>query len=107
MTASHSTASTRAAGVVLFLVAGLLLTSFGGLGIVAAPVTLPLLFLSVRDHPTRAFRIAGALVGGLTAVELTWGLLYLVAREGPVASWMLPAVVGLATAYAFQKLGRR
>lgn len=88
-------------GVVLFVVAGALLTSIGGLGMVAAPVTLPLLSLVVRGHPTRAFRIAGAVLGGLTAAELAWGLLYLLAGEVPVAIWLFPAACGLAAAVGF------
>lgn len=91
----------RGVGVAVFVVAGLLLTSVGGLGIIAAPVTLPLLLLVVRRHPTRGFRVAGAVLGGLTAAELAWGLLYALAGEVPVAIWLFPAVTGLATAYAF------
>ncbi len=41
-------------GIVVFVVAGALLTSFGGAGIAAAPVTLPLLSLVVSHHPTEA-----------------------------------------------------
>ena len=94
----------RGAGVALFVVAGILLTSVGGLGIVAAPVTLPLLLLVVRSHPSRPFRVASAFVGGLTTAELAWGLLYLLAGEVPVAIWLLPAVSGLATAYGFLRV---
>lgn len=94
----------RGAGVTVFVVAGILLTSVGGLGIVAAPVTLPLLFLVVRRHPSRPFRVTGAVVGGLTAAELAWGLLYLLAGEVPVAIWLLPTASGLATAYGFLRV---
>lgn len=101
-------AARRVAGVMLFVVVALLLTSVGGLGIVAAPVTLPLLFLVVKSHPTRSFRTAGAVIGGLTAAELTWGLLYLVGGEVPVAGWLLPIASGLAMALGFLSLpGRR
>jgi len=96
----------RVVGVVLFVVAGLLLTSMGG-GIVAAPVTLPLLLLVVRRHPSRTFRIAAAVIGGLTAAELTWGLFYLLAGEAPVAIWLLPTASGLATAFGFLSLAER
>ena len=56
----------------VFVVAGILLASIGGLGVVAAPVTLSLLLVVVRRHPSRPFRVAGAVVGGLTAAELAW-----------------------------------
>ena len=97
-------AAIRVVGVVLFTVAALLLTSIGGLGIVAAPLTLPLLFLVVRAHPTRAFRTAGALIGALTAAELGWGLVYLVAGEVPVVSWLVPILCGVVTAFVFATL---
>ena len=88
-------------GVLLFVVAAVLLTSVGGAGIVAAPVTLPLLFVVVRRHPTPSFRGAGAIFGGLTAAELAWGLVYLAGGEIPVLVWLAPTVLGLLTAVAF------
>lgn len=97
----------RIFGVVVFLITGVLLTSIGGLGIVAAPVTLPLLFLVVFAHPTRPFRVAGAIIGALTAAELTWGLVYVVGGEIPALSWVLPTAAGVGTAVAFVRLGRK
>ena len=96
-----------AVGIVVFVVAGALLTSFGGAGIVAAPVTLPLLYLVVDHHPSRAFRIAGAVIGGLTVVELTWGLVYAMAGETAIVVWLLPVGCGLAAAVGFLTIGRR
>jgi hypothetical protein len=104
VTASLPAGSDRALGVVAFVVAGFLLFSIGGLGLVAAPVTLPLLVLVVRRHPSRAFRTAGAVIGGLSAAELTWGLVYIVAGEVAVAIWVLPIACGLATAFGFLRL---
>lgn len=98
--------SHRALGVVVLVVAGVLLTSIGGLGIVAAPVTLPLLVLVVRRHPSPAFRIAAGVVGGLTAAELAWGIVYLAAGEVSVAIWLFPTVCGLGAAFGFLRLGR-
>lgn len=95
----------RAFGMLLFVVASVLLTSIGGLGIVAAPVTLPLLAVVVRRRPTRGFRIASAVIGGLTAAELAWGLLYVSAGEVPVATWLLPAATGVGAAIAFLRIG--
>ena len=90
----------------MFVAAAVLLTSIGGLGIAAAPVTLPLLALVVAHNPTRAFRVAGAVIGGLTAAELSWGLVYLSAGEVPVVSWLLPAAAAVTTAFGFLRLGR-
>jgi hypothetical protein len=58
-------------GFAVFVVATVLLVSMGG-AIVAAPLTLPALALVIRRHPTRGFRIAGAIIGGLTAAEVAW-----------------------------------
>lgn len=93
-------------GVVLFAVTTLLLTSVGGLGIVAAPLTLPLLFLVVRAHPTRAFRITAAIIGGLTAAELGWGIVYVLVGEVPVAIWLVPVLCGAATAFVLTTRGQ-
>ena len=64
-------------GVVVFVVAALLLTSIGGAGIVAAPITLPAIYLVVRRHPTTAFKVAGVVIGGLTLLEVAWAVVYL------------------------------
>lgn len=101
MTAASTGVPERVLGVALFVVAAVLLTA---LGIVAAPVTLPLMVLVVLRHPSRGFRVAGAVIGGLTAAELTWGLVYIVAGEPRVVIWMLPLAGGLATAAGFAKL---
>ncbi len=90
-------------GLAVFVMAAVLLVSMGG-AIVAAPMTLPALFLVVRRHPTCGFRIAGAIIGGLTAAEVAWAAVYLVAGEAPVVIWLVPALVGIA---AGAVLGRR
>ncbi len=105
MTMAENDGLRRVLGVLVLVAAGVLLTSVGGLGIVAAPVTLPLLAVVVRNHPTRAFRAASAVIGGLTVAELTWGIVYFVAREVPVAIWMLPIAAGMATAFGFLRFG--
>ncbi|MDQ4098346.1 MAG: hypothetical protein M3144_10830 [Actinomycetota bacterium] len=96
---------TAGPGVVVFVAAGLLLTSIGGLGIIAAPITLPLMALLVWRRPTRGFRIAGALIGGLTAAELAWALVYIVAGEVRPLIWLVPATAALATAVGFLRIG--
>jgi len=62
-------------GVFVFVVAAFLLVSMGG-AIVAAPITVPLMFLVSRRHPTAAFRTAGVVLGGLTVAEAVWALTY-------------------------------
>lgn len=69
MTAASTSAPEKILYVLLLVVAATLLTSIGGLGIVAAPVTLALMILAVLRHASRAFRTAGALIGGLTAAQ--------------------------------------
>jgi hypothetical protein len=94
-------------GVVLFVVAALLLTSAGGLGIIAAPVTLPLLVFVVWRRPSRAFRIAGAFIGGLTAAEMAWAVVYVAAGEARPAIWLAPVMAALLTAVLFLRTGFR
>lgn len=93
-------------GGVLFAIAAVLLTSVGGLGIAAAPVILPLLFLSCWATPPEHSRFAGAVIGGLTAAELTWGLVYLLAGEVPLVSWLAPITAGMSTGFALATVGR-
>ncbi|CAN5771441.1 hypothetical protein BH24ACT15_BH24ACT15_37430 [soil metagenome] len=57
-------------GVVVFVVSAALLTSLGGAGVAASPVTVPLMYLLVRLRPTRPFRVAGIVIGGLTGLEV-------------------------------------
>jgi hypothetical protein len=92
------------AGVVVLLVAAAFLLLSQGGGIIAAPVTLRLVFVVVRRHPTRGFRIAGAFIGGLTAAELAWGVVYLLVGEVRVVVWLLPLVAGVTMAYAVAAL---
>lgn len=92
--------------VALFVFCGLLLMSMGG-AVVAAPVTLPLLYLAVRGHPTPAFRWAGGVLGGLTAVELAWAVVYVVAGEDMPTIWLVPSTVGLVVQAAFVTVRRQ
>lgn len=61
-------------GVAVFAVAAALLTSLGGAGVAASPVTVPLMYLLVRLRPSRPFRVAGIVIGGLTGLEVGWTL---------------------------------
>jgi hypothetical protein len=85
--------------VVLFVVAAVLLISAGGAGVVAAPVTLPLMLLVVARHPS------GAVIGGLTAAALAWGLLYLIGGEVAVLIWLVPLTAGAAAVAAMATIG--
>jgi hypothetical protein len=92
----------RWVGLATFAVAGFLLLSFGG-AIAAAPVTLPLLYLASRRHPTKGFRIAAAVIGGLTAAEVGWALTYVALGDAGPWIWLVPLAVA---AVAVRLLGR-
>ena len=72
-----------------------------GGAIVAAPATLPLLYLGVRRHPTPAYRRAGAVLAGLTAAEAAWAAVYVAAGEPKPAIWLVPLATGMAVAVLF------
>lgn len=91
----------RAIGLATFIVAAFLLLSMGG-AVVAAPVTIPLMWISSDRHPTRSFRWAACVLATLTAAELSWAAAYITVEEARPWIWLLPAVVaaGVATAFA-------
>jgi hypothetical protein len=91
---------TRVAGVVLFVVAGGLLLTMGG-AILAAPVTLPLMYVLVRAHATRPFCVGGAVIGALTAGECAWLCVYVVAGEPQPWVWLVPLFAAVGTAVTF------
>ena len=95
----HETAWRRT-GIAVFIVAGFLLLSMGG-AIVAAPLTIPLMFVAVRRHPTRAFRVAGTLIAGLTVAELAWAAAYVTAGEAKPWIWLVPCVAAVGALVAF------
>lgn|GEM_PF-5399316 len=102
------TTSTRVAlGALIYVVDVLLLTSIGGLGIVASPVMLPLVYVAMRLNPTNGFRIAGIIIGGLTGAEAGWGVAYVVLGYDSAAMLLVGAVTGLAAAIALSLVGRR
>lgn len=92
--------SWRRGGVVVFAAAAFLLLSTGG-AIVAAPITVPLMFLVSRRHPTTAFRITGALLAGLTVAELVWALTFLEMEEAEPGIWLLPPLAGVVAGVGF------
>ena len=90
-------------GVVVFGVAAFLLLSMGG-AIVAAPVTVPLMAVAVRRHPTPAFRTAGALLVALTLAEVAWALTYVTVAEARPWIWLLPVLAASAGALAMVRV---
>jgi hypothetical protein len=79
----------RTVGVVTFVVAAVLLLSTGGAAL-AAPVTLPLMWVATAHHPTRPFRAIALLLGGFTTLEAFWVLTYLAVGEVQPWIWMVP-----------------
>lgn len=91
----------------LVLISAFLLISMGG-AIVAAPVTLPLLWFSLRRPDlNRPWRITAAVVLALTAAEFTWAAVYLTLGESKPLIWLLPVgVVVLAAGKTARTLRR-
>lgn len=86
-----------------------LLTSIGGAGIYAAPVTLPVLWLAARDASALGRALLNV-VAVLTAGELGWAVAYQVWGERTVAIWLVPVVAAVAVFFAYpltQRSGRR
>lgn len=90
----------------LFLLAAFLLLTWGG-AVAAAPVTLPLLYLAVRRHPTAPFRWAGGVLAGLTTVELAWAVVYVVDEETKPSVWLLPLAAGIVVLGLFVSARRQ
>lgn len=91
--------------VITVATAVLLLATIGG-AIVAAPITLPLLYLIARRYPGRGLRITAAVVGGLTCVEAVWAVCYLAFEEAMPWIWLLPAVAGIGWTAGLLRAGR-
>lgn len=88
---------------VVFVVAAFLLLSMGG-AILVAPVTLPLMYLGVRRHPTGVFRTIGAVLSALTVGEVIWAAVYLSLGESKPLIWTLPVIGALAVVVAYARL---
>lgn len=95
--------------VAFFLISAVLLISMGGEGIVAAPVTIPLLYIRVRMRPTKPFKIVGGLLIGLTTAELCWGIVYKLAGDAEPKPWiwLVPLIGGIAMAVAVARIKPR
>ena len=88
---------------VAFIVAAFLLASMGG-AIVAAPLTLPLMYVGVRRHPTGLFRTVGGLLSALTVGEVAWAGAYVALRESKPWIWALPLIGVLSVVIAYARL---
>lgn len=86
--------------MVVFCASGFLLISMGG-AIIAAPLTVPLMFVVARRHPTKAFRAVGAALVGATVAEVAWAVTYLVADEAKPWIWLVPLAAAMALIVAF------
>ena len=88
---------------VLVAVSAFLLLSMGG-AIVAAPLTLPLLYSAIRGGRLRSgLRLAAVVVAALTVAEVAWAATYLSIAESQPWIWLLPAAAGVASASAFTR----
>jgi hypothetical protein len=87
----------------LVAVSAFLLLSMGG-AIVAAPLTVPLLYLAVRTGRLgTALRVTAVVIAALTVAEVAWAATYLTMAEAQPWIWLLPVTAGAATAGAFAR----
>ena len=89
---------------VLVAVSAFLLLSMGG-AVVAAPLTLPLLYVALRSgRLSPGLRTAAVAVAGLTVAEVVWAATYLAMTEAQPWIWLLPAGAGAAVAVALRDI---
>ena len=91
---------------VLVAVCTVLLVSYGG-AIVAAPVTVPLMFLAARSSSSKGFRVWTGVVVTLTVAEAAWAVTYLTLGEARPAIWLLPTLVTVASGVVYVRTSRR
>ena len=96
----------RVVGLVTFVVAGFLLLSMGG-AIVAAPVTVALMYVANRRHPTPGFRVAAMVLSALTIAEVVWALTYLTVEDAQPWIWLLPTLGAVAAGTVSRRLAVR
>ena len=88
---------------VLVAVSAFLLLSMGG-AIVAAPLTLPLLYLALRGGRMGAgLRVFALVIAALTVAEVAWAATYLTVEEAQPWIWLLPVAAAAATAGTFAR----
>ena len=92
---------------VLVAVSAFLLLSMGG-AILAAPLTLPLLWCVIRADRTGAgLRAAAVVVAALTVAEVVWAATYLAVNEVQPWIWLLPLAAGVGAALALVRMPAR
>ena len=83
-----------------------LLLSMGG-AVVAAPLTLPVLYVIVRcGQRGPGPRAAAVVVAALTVAEVAWAATYLAIAEAAPWIWLLPVAGGAGTAIALARTPR-
>ena len=88
---------------VLVAVSAVLLLSMGG-AIVAAPLTVPLLWLAVRHSELgTGLRATAVAIAALTVAEVAWAATYLAISEGQPWIWLVPILAATATAAALAR----
>lgn len=82
----------RWARVVILVVSTLLLLSMGG-AIVAAPVSVPALWVIARRHsgPARGWAV---MIVALTVAEVVWAAVYVLVGETAPWIWLVPLIGG-------------
>lgn len=89
----------------LAVVCTVLLVSYGG-AIVAAPVTVPLLFFAARSSPGNGYRIYAGIVVALTIAETGWALTYLAVGESAPLIWLAPSAAVVVGAISYARWSR-
>ena len=88
-------------------VAAVLLLSMGG-AVVAAPLTIPLVWLVIRADRTGAgLRAAAVVVAAMTVAEVVWAATYLAVDEVQPWIWLLPLAAGASAALALVRMPAR
>jgi hypothetical protein len=95
--------------LIVCLAALVLAVSIGGEGIVAAPLTLFVLYRRSRLHRLGFFRAMIGVIGALTAAELAWGVVYKVAGDAEPKPWiwLMPMIAATAVIMASVKIKPR
>jgi hypothetical protein len=93
----------RFIGLVTFVVAGFLLLSMGG-AIVAAPITVPLMWMAACRHRTQTFRVTATVLCALTGAEVVWAATYLTLEDAQPWIWLMPTVTCVAVILLFRRL---
>lgn len=101
----HKSTVRRELGWILVGVCTVLLVSYGG-AIVAAPITVPLLFMAARSSASIGYRVSAGVVAMLTIAETAWAVTYVTIGEGQPMIWLAPAVATLAVGVGFARMSR-